>query len=386
MTGDVLHIDRVQAWAYRQPVESPVATSFGIMRTRPAVFVRIEDTDGAFGWGEIFANWPASGAEHRCRLLAEDLGDLLTGVAFAGPADLFDRLTTATRIRALQCGEPGPFAQVIAGLDTAAWDLCARRAGLPLRTHLNAGATDRVPAYASGIAIAAAPEMIAQARGWGFDAVKVKIGFGAGEPARLARLRDDMGADCALMVDANQAWDEAEAMAFLTETTGLHLDWVEEPVIAIADPDIWKRLAAATPTPLAGGENLAGLGAFEAAIAERSLSVVQPDVAKWGGITGCRRVAERVRAAGLRYCPHFLGGGIGLAASAHLLAAAGGDGRLEVDINPNALRDAFGPVRDGLRDGLWDAGHAPGLGIETLPEAIEEYRTHTVAVSRKGRS
>ena len=71
------------------------------------------------------------------------------------------------------------------------------------------------------------------------------------------------------------------------------------------------------------------------------MAVVQPDVAKWGGISGCLPVARRVVAARRRYCPHYLGGGIGLLASAHLLAAVGGDGLLEVDCNPNPLREGL---------------------------------------------
>ena len=66
-------LTRIQVWAFRSPTKRPVATSFGIMHDRPAVLVRIEDSDGAFGWGEIWANWPAAGAEHRVRLLEMDI-------------------------------------------------------------------------------------------------------------------------------------------------------------------------------------------------------------------------------------------------------------------------------------------------------------------------
>lgn len=160
MSGDGFSIERVEVVAFRQPVEQPVRTSFGVMRDRPAVFVRVEDAHGAYGWGEIFANWPASGAEHRCWIVADDLADLLFARHFDGPADLFDRLTEGTRIRALQCCEPGPFAQCIAGLDIAARDLCARRAGRALRAHLAPDAPESVPACASGIHVDAAPPVL----------------------------------------------------------------------------------------------------------------------------------------------------------------------------------------------------------------------------------
>ena len=144
---------RIDVHAYRVPVKCPVQTSFGVMTNRPAVFIRLEEEDGCFGWGEVFANWPAAGAEHRARLLVEDLGDLVLGATIKRPSDLFYKLDAATQIRALQCGEPGSFAQVIAGLDQALHDLFARWAGVPLHSYLSGVSQSHVPAYASGVHI-----------------------------------------------------------------------------------------------------------------------------------------------------------------------------------------------------------------------------------------
>ena len=105
------------------------------------------------------------------------------------------------------------------------------------------------------------------------------------------------------------------------------------------------------------------------------LRVVQPDIAKWGGLTECRSIACDIVKSGKTFCPHYLGGGIGLLASAHLLAGVGGDGLLEVDSNDNPLRDRFcGPVVDMSR---WrgDLSDDPGLGIEPDLASIEQYRT-----------
>jgi len=139
-----VEISRIDVSVFRVPIDIPVATSFGVMTTRPAVFVRLTDTGGAFGWGEIFANWPAAGAEHRARLLIEDIADLVIGFRADTPSALFEYLTDRTHVRALQCGEWGPFRQVIAGLDCALWDLFARRNGLPLAQYINAGAAASV--------------------------------------------------------------------------------------------------------------------------------------------------------------------------------------------------------------------------------------------------
>ena len=107
---------------------------------------------------------------------------------------------------------------------------------------------------------------------------------------------------------------------------------------------------AASAIALAAGENALGDAAFDALIASRAVAVVQPDLAKWGGVSGVLAVIDRIEAAGLRYCPHYLGAGVGLLASAHVLAArAGADRWLEVDANPNPLRTLLCPPLATLR-------------------------------------
>ena len=369
-----IEITRIEGFACRVPVEVPVATSFGVMRNRPAVFVRVEDADGTFGWGEAFANWPAAGAEHRVNLLADDVADLVLGRTFVSPPAMFDSLSAETRVRALQCGEFGPFRQVIAALDIAAWDLVARRLGVPLAKALSHDAGMSIPSYASGIHIDAAPSEIERARSAGFSAFKVKVGFEAStEPAKLAELAAGLAEEERLFADANQAWDCAAALDFMDAAGGVGLGWIEEPIIADAPPADWQALAGG-PVPLAGGENIAGRDGFDAALALGALSFFQPDVAKWGGISGCHAVAQDVLSNGKVYCPHFLGGGIGLVASAHVLAATGGPGLLEVDVNPNPLRDAFAlPV---IHNGGWSIPSRPGLGIDDLPGEVRAAVTH----------
>lgn len=371
-------LTRITVSAYRVPITSPVATSFGAMTNRPAVFVRLEDKDGTFGWGEIFANWPAAGAEHRARLVVEDMADLLLDQSFDSAPDLFATLTRKTHIRALQCGEWGPFRQVIAGLDTAMTDLAARRADLSVARFLSPDAATSVPCYASGIAIAQAAEQIAQSRDAGFRTFKVKIGFDmTRDTGLLTQILRDLPPSETLCADANQAWALAEAQAFLAACPDMHLGWLEEPLPADAPQADWRALAAMSHIPLAGGENITGSDGFGDAIASDVFGVLQPDIAKWGGFSGCWAVAQAIRKAGLRFCPHFLGGGIGLIASAHLLAAAGGDGVLEVDVNPNPLRDAFDPWQGAANRGHMPVSNAPGLGITDLPAEITDFTTAT---------
>src|SRR6478752_6024444 len=103
----------IQAFCYRYPLSTPVVTSFGRMLNRPAVFVRAEDEDGVVGWGEVWSNFPSTGAEHRARLVNEVLAPAVIGFAASQPSDIFETLTQGTSVLALQSGEAGPFAQAI---------------------------------------------------------------------------------------------------------------------------------------------------------------------------------------------------------------------------------------------------------------------------------
>ncbi|HYC37685.1 MAG TPA: mandelate racemase/muconate lactonizing enzyme family protein [Usitatibacter sp.] len=363
-------IRALRAHVFRWPVQAPVRTSFGVMHDRPMVLVEVEDEEGARGWGEVWCNFPAVGAEHRARLLQSVFAGLLERRDPADPAAIFDDLSARTAVLAIQSGEPGPIAQCIAGIDMALWDLASRRAGEPLWRYLG-GHDPAIGVYASGINPDAPEALAARKSEEGFRAFKVKLGFGAERDfANLRALRRVLGSDASLMADANQAWSVAEARALLPRLDEFDLEWMEEPVRADTSLDDWRALAGSAPMPLAAGENMAGDASFDAAIASRAFGVLQPDMAKWGGFSGCLRVARRICASGVRFCPHFLGGGVGLLASAHLLAAIGGDGLLEVDANPNALRsESCGPL-GAIREGRAVLGGEPGLGIEPSPERL----------------
>lgn len=362
----------IQAFVFRYPLATPVHTSFGTMHERPALLVRVEDADGAHGWGEAWCNFPACGAEHRARLVESVMAPLLQGRAFDSPRAAFEHLTARTAVLALQSGEPGPMAQAIAGIDLALWDLVARRQEQPL-WRLLGGVHDRVGVYASGINPDAPAEMAAAQRALGHTAFKLKIGFGAARDIdNLTRLRELIGLEPALMADANQAWDLATAQDMALRIAPFGLSWLEEPLRADRPADEWAVLHAGCDVPLAAGENLIGAASFDALVAGGVVRVVQPDIAKWGGLSGCLPVIDRIRAAGLSYCPHYLGGGIGLAHSAHLLAAVGGDGLLEVDVNDNPLRTLLFPASSRIKRGTIQLGGAPGIGVEPDFSALRE--------------
>ena len=356
-------IEKVQCWVLRAPIAQPVANAFGAMTNRPALFLRISAGDGAWGWGEVFCNFPQVGAEHRARLIDSIFAPLLTGCAADGPQAARAMLERRTRQMAIQCGEPGPFAQIAGAVDQALWDMAARRAGAPLWRHLG-GQGARVRVYASGIGPDRVREIALAMQAQGFRAFKLKVGFGAArDMANLRAMREALGADADIMCDANQAWSPDDAAQRIAELAPYRPQWIEEPIAADQPHEAWRALAARSDIALAAGENLRGQAAFDEAIHAGYLRFVQPDVGKWGGISGGLEVARQAVAAGIAYCPHWLAGGLGLAASMHALAASGSAGGwAEVDANPNPLREEVFPMQ--VQDGWVTLSDQPGLGVE----------------------
>jgi len=371
---DPFTVSSLQPIVLRAAISEPVRTAFGTMRDRPALIVRAEDTDGTVGWGEVWCNFPSCGAEHRARLIETEIEPLLVGRAIDNPAETFVWLSSALRLLVLQTAEVGPIAQAIAGVDIALWDIAAKRAGQPLWRFLG-GRSGTVPTYASGIGPDRPADLVLRQRDRGFTAFKLKIGFGEERDfANLHAVRAALGADVTIMADANQAWQAPDAGRLAERCGEFGLAWLEEPIPADSPIADWRALACAVRTPLAAGENLRELSQFEIAATSGAFGILQPDIAKWGGFSGCLGVARTIQDAGVTYCPHWLGGGLGLVASAHLLAAVGGPGLLEVDSNDNPLREGLAnPFPVLLMDGSYDLGEAPGLGVEPDPACLASY-------------
>ena len=370
-----LNLISLQAYVFRCPSPVPVRTSFGIMRDRPAVFVRAESSDGQIGWGEIWCNFPACGAEHRAKLLETVIAPLLLNKHFEDPSQAYREATQKTEILALQTGEHGPLAQVIAGVDLALWDLCARRANLPLYKLLG-GKQSRVSVYASGINPDGSLDVVKRKHAEGYRAFKLKIGFNDKQDIdNIDSLRSWLGPKASIMADVNQAWQLEHALKMSPQLDALNLTWLEEPLRTDTQAAEWLQLHKATRTPLAAGENLMGQASFEKAIELKAFGVLQPDFAKWGGISGCWPVIQKIKESGTRFCPHYLGAGIGLMASAHVLAAAGGDGMLEVDANDNALRSLLAPPFQWVENGFIQLEETPGIGVTPDLQILEAQMT-----------
>lgn len=355
-------LTRATIYHFRHELPVPIPTVMGPMTARPALLVRIEDAEGAHGWGEIWCNFPPDGDFHRARLASRLLPAALAGMTADTP-DPFEQILRRFHRLIIQCGEPGPVAQIACAADIALHDMRARRAGQSLAEALG-GSGAAVPAYASGISPDKATKQVERMRALGYRSFKQRIGFGPDDGIGAAEETGrSLGPGERLMLDANQAWDLDTALRQSERLGKLDLVWLEEPMAADAPEADWLALARSASMPLAGGENLTG-SALERSVTLGALGVIQPDICKWGGLSTTFGIARAAVAEGRVYCPHFLGGGLGLAASAHLLSAVGGDGLLEVDSSENPFIAVFSGRGLALEDGLFPVSDGPGLGFD----------------------
>lgn len=368
-----LKLARVDALVFRAPVTEPVQTSFGIMHDRPAVLVRLESQEGQIGWGEIWCNFPSVGAEHRARILQSCVAPILLERAWDSPTQAFETLHRRLHVLGIQSGEPGTLAQAIAGADIALWDLAARQAGKPLWQLL--GGTPDISVYASGIS-PTDPEKLALAKQQeGYRAFKLKIGFGQDRDiGNLRSLRQLLGEETPLMVDANQAWSPDMAREMIRHLLPFNPAWLEEPIAADSSLHEWQQLASGSNLALAAGENIRGEANFRNAIDSAAFGVIQPDLGKWGGFSGCVPVGNYAVSRNRLFCPHWLGGGIGLVASMQLKAIVGGPGYVEVDSNPNPLRDLIAGPYLKPDEGRISLSAEPGIGITPDMEQLQQFQ------------
>jgi L-alanine-DL-glutamate epimerase-like enolase superfamily enzyme len=323
------------------PLETPVRTSFGTMTSRPGLLVRLRDESGHHGYGEIWCNFPRGGARYKATLLVDGAAALV-GQRFDSPHQVQAMMRRHLAVLALQCADHGSVEQLLAGLDQAAWDLFTKALGEPFWRLL--GGDSCVAVYASGIGPRGVEAMIRAQSAAGHRRFKIKIGFDEDtDRANVDAARAALPEAAWLAVDVNQAWTVPQALQALPELAARDLVWCEEPVAADVPWSAWRRLsAAAGGMRLAAGENLLGHARFARAVTAGGVRVLQPDLGKWGGVSGALQLRAGWPGADAWLCPHWLAGGVGLMASLQLKAVTGGAGAVEVDANPNRQRtEAF---------------------------------------------
>ena len=369
-----LRIKEVTTFVLEAPIAKPVRNSWRTLNSRSSLLIRITDHEGAQGWGEVWCNYPPRGAHHRADLINHVAAPIIVDRDFEGPEQVFRALEKALRIPTVTAGEPGPFAQIAAGIDNALWDLVAKRAGISLWQYF--GGVSKVEVYASGLSPDEPGPIAVQALKNGFRATKLKIGVeSAVDQKNSAELKAILGNSGKLMYDANQRWSVDQAKVEIRKFAEFEPVWMEEPIAGNEPLSAWKDLAKASVLPLAAGENARGRAAFDGLLESGVLQFLQPDMGKWGGFTECLPLGRRAITAGIKFCPHWLGSSVGLMSSLNLLGAAGGVGWGEVDANPNPLRELLMPSDIKVVDGFITLSSSPGIGFVPNADVLKEFTT-----------
>jgi L-alanine-DL-glutamate epimerase-like enolase superfamily enzyme len=273
-------------------------------------------------------------------------------------------------------GRRGLETRALSSIDLALWDIKAKLAGLPIYRLLG-GFRNKIPTYVAGGYYAAGKglkELQDEMTGHinrGARAVKMKIGAVpiAEDVARVKAVREALGPDIKLMIDANCAYSYHDAIQLAKRVEDFDVYWFEEAV----QPDDYEgftKLGRATTIPLATGENEYTKHGFRDLIATQSIAFLQPDARYTGGATEFMKIAAMAQAHGLAIAPH---GDqqvhlplLGAIPNAHIL-----------EFYPRGLNPMFGQIYqhtpDLNDDGTVTVSEIPGLGCDPQ-EAIEKYR------------
>jgi galactonate dehydratase len=368
-----MRITRIRSYPLTVPIGDLQRTSQGSFGTISILVVVVETDAGVSGVGEALARYgPKAYAELVDGLLAPKI---LGMDPFAADA-VWQRL-----FRTFSGRSGGMLIEAIAAIDTALWDIMGKATGQPVHRLLGGMGRERVAAYASSIPWmddAEATRWTERCLEWGFKEIKVKIGAPVEASIARARLvRDVAGPDLRLTADANWIFDVDEALAVGRALAELGYFWFEEPIVP-EDVAGYRWLRDRMPLRLAAGESEHTAQGAAPLLTARAVGVIQPDVARSGGISETRKIASLAQALHVPYAPHVgASGAVCVAASLQLAAAMPNFLTFECMIFPNPLRDRLTkePVGaiESLVDGALPVPQGPGLGIELDMAEVERW-------------
>jgi len=292
---------RTQCYVIAMPMRDPLISGMHKITTVYNIVVELHD-DGVMGVGYSIAF-----AEHEARSILVLAQDLLTqlGEDWTDIVGTFGRLWRAIN----HVGQSGPPVVALAAIDTALWDLQARRIGVPLHTLLGGG-RERVPAYASGGWLSYSVDRLVTEAGEfaasGFTGYKMKVGHPevTTDLERIRAVREAVGPSVKIMVDANQRYGRAGALIAGRRFQDAGVHWYEEPVSCF-DLEGSAQIAAALDVRIATGETVFGLHGLRELATSRAADVVMPDLMRSGGITPMRSIVTYLEAEGLEVSPHL---------------------------------------------------------------------------------
>jgi L-alanine-DL-glutamate epimerase-like enolase superfamily enzyme len=332
------------------------------------LFAEITTEEGHHGVGFSYSKRAGGPAQFaHAREVASDL-------VGEDPSDI-GRLWTKLVWAGASVGRSGAATQALAAIDVALWDLKAKRAGLPLAKLLGAH-RDSVRCYnTSGGFLHETIEQVkdnaTRTLESGVGGIKIKVG----QPdwredlRRVAAVREHIGPEVPLMVDANQQWDRPTAMRVSKALEEFDLVWIEEPLDAY-DAEGHAELARALTTAVATGEMLTSVAEHNELLRHRAVDILQPDAPRIGGITQFLKLATLAEHAGVGLAPHFA-----MEIHVHLAAAYPAEPWVE---HFDWLYPLFNE-RLETSDGRMHLSGRPGLGI-TLSEQARKWTVDSVTI------
>ncbi|NPT39217.1 L-talarate/galactarate dehydratase [Paraburkholderia xenovorans] len=293
---------------------------------------------------------------------AKELAPVLIGEDPNDIAKIFNKLLWA----GASMGRSGLTTQAIAPFDIALWDMKAKRADLPLAKLLGAH-RDSVQCYNTSGGYLSTPldkvlENVERSRSNGIGGIKIKVGQPdlREDVRRVSAVRELLGPDFPLMVDANQQWDRLKAVRACRAFEPLNLTWIEEPLDAY-DFEGHAALAASLDTAIATGEMLTSFGEHAQLINAGGADFVQPDAPRVGGITPFLQIMQLASLRGLKLAPHF-------AMEIHLHLAAAFE--IEPWLEHFEWLEPMFNERLELRGGRMHVPNRPGLGFSLSEQAL----------------
>lgn len=360
-------------------LSQPFAYSRARYDTRTAMLVEIVTDQGLVGWGECY------GPARITKAVVEELGQMLIGEDALRSEFLWQELYARLRDH----GQKGVVIQGLSGIDIALWDLRGKYFGVPAWQLLGGATRTEVQAYATGLYRRDSGDplhyLCEEAAGYieqGFMAMKLKVGFGVREDAAVTRaIRNTIGEDAALMIDANHAYDAVAAIRLGREVEELDIGWFEEPVPP-EDLAGYRAVKAAIDIPVAGGECEFTRYGFREVLTQQAMDIIQPDICAAGGLSECKKIADMAQAFGVRVNPHVWGSGIGIAASLQWMATVPThtptslqpvQPLLEFDQTEHPIRQAIIAEPIVQQKGWVQIPNGPGLGIEINRDALRHF-------------
>lgn len=369
-----LRITEVIAHPLTQTLPRPTVTSWGAYTAVSMVLVEVRTDAGITGVGETLARFsPKAYAD----LIETSLRPRLIGQDPRNIAALWQSMR-----RALSGRAGGVLIEAIAGVDIALWDIMGKAAGMPIAKLLGGIGRDRIDVYAAAVNWAddaTADAELARYLEQGFTRIKVKIAKPVKEACRrIERLRERAGDDIGLCVDANWAYTIDEAVEVGKTLSANGYFWFEEP-LAPENEQGYEHLRDRCDVPLAAGESNFTVDQAMRLVMNRTLSILQPDVARAGGITETRRMAALAQNHDVGYAPHIgMSGIICETASVHLSAAQPNFRVMECETDRSPFKTALADIAPGClrqKDGTLDVPTGPGLGLTIDWDAVARLRT-----------